>query len=1273
MSSQFKKDGNFPESVPHDQTIDDYQEYKENGDAELLSNDSKHNIPETRSSSALELSMFHDYSDLRYSARQTYGMTQSRQLGTANPLDLLHKKEIQQATYSEKNFKTYLEENIYLESKLPVIQFEELKLISIKIAPSSSYNSTSPSALAASTSLVLIGNTSGQITVFNHAGQELLKLKSKKGLGQVACIDITQDEAYAIAGYHYGQLCLWDLKTGKSKKLSNNFHKKPVLAVKFWKGAKENAISGDLTGKVLLIEFQKSLISTSMNTFELFKDEIGPIVSIEPLVPDPSWPHPTDTDKIVAIAGLKKVVIYTLEPQIKNIFTIDKPIGVPEWICPCISWKLAMTHDDTSPLHYILAVAWQHRIVLYTLKFAGSEGIFISGYLETDAEIKALFWLSYEILLAVINSREIRVISSRKFSNKLGDSNRRAILEETYSNRDLAMQAYIKVDNKDNFTYHNTLKSNNRTVFLLGNKDFHKGQLLDWNECIEELTKKNSWMDVLALGLNLYQGKGKKLYGVPRNRDELRSILQDYAVRFSKVVLIPWSIKIPASIEYCVGIEALEYFFFSLFNYFADQGPESMELLASTLEPYILSSQIISVPPESLDKLIRHYISTKQQNNIERLIVHLEPVCIDPRSVLPICEDHNLLTAYIFINTNSTMQSFVNPLKKIYKTMIKQKDPKPKIYFTYKLLWYYSLCLKAETFPLGNILPEMVQIVISGIVNWILKRKHLQTLLQQDSTTTLNVLWQVFDEEVPCEVMNKRLEGTPSYMDIISKLESICLPGSFLYHQYNLFVLKTADLNHVTISKEICIEVSKYTLRNNKIDTSDPVTGKDIEEYIINYSKQTDKNQLFAGLSLNEKSVLLLKMLKKHKLDYKDLDELYRFAEPSPFTEVLIYLLELRKEYSRCVNYYIECSNFEVKKKVFVWVNELHKKLSEEEKENLKVALMNSLNELVEIDSDQTAKFVTEWYQNKHLEVVKKLDKSPKLQMKYLGELVKDPIEEDLVFKYIVLLCQNDPKKVLPFLQTRDDYNLDKCLDVCNEYHVIEAAAYLNEKLGNVKGALDLLLKRAEDYTAEYIANTKLYTHIDSIEQDVKESIALCSRNVTRLDTGEIKEYLFMVLDAVLTLNKEFKDFFTFNASLENRIHVCIKDILEQAMSVIDFDKIISHVIQKFDKIPFRHFKENIFQTLSQHSYQKNIVRRAINLLNNDMKIMTNNLFKYQSRGVVPYDVCMKCNSKINSAKKQKIVVFICGHGFHKKCIKEIRCNVCSAQEQNKGRVLVSN
>lgn len=1186
---------------------------------------------------------------------------------SVDPLELLQSNELDAISAKDKSVSTHLDDKKYLESRLPVIQFEELKLISIKIAPSSAYNSVVPSALACSVELVLVGNTNGLITVFNSSGHERLVLKPKKPCGQVTCIDISSDNNFAIAGYHFGHIILWNLTTGKSIKTSNAVHKVAVLSIKFWKDSKDDAISADREGKLYLIEFSKALMSTNLNYTEILREPIGTILSIEVLYPEPKWPHPTDTDKIVAVAGMNKIVVLALEPDIRTIFTIDRPIGISPLMCPYISWKLAVAPEDSSPLHHILAVAWGQRIILYTLKFASAEGVLISGYLETDTEIKSIIWLSYEILICLNRSREIQVITSREFSNKPGESGRRAVLEETYANKDLACQIYVKIDQKENLTYHNTLKATNRAIYLLGNKEFHKGQLLNWKECLDELMKKNEWLEVLALGLNLYLGRGKKLYGVPRNKDELRTHLVEFVQPVLRMQLIPWSIRIPAILEYCVGIDAVEYFFRVFFDRIFEGASTQgdLKVLMNTLELYVLSKKIKVIPSEILGKIIGFYLGDKHHTTIERIIVHLDPICIDPKCVIPACDEHNLILAYIYVNTNSTMQSFVNPLKKMYKTMTKQTDLRAKLYFTYKLLWYYRLCIRGETFPNGKVLPEMRKIMIIGIIKWILKRKHFLHLMQNDSFVTLNVFWNIFNENLPKEVILENSPGTPTYMDLISKLKEVCSPGTFLYHQYFLFVLKTGTLSHITFEKSIYMEIVKYFLTLNRPSSILPLFATNIDEYINLYCKLQDKNQVFAEFTTEEKGSLLLSILKKHQMSSKEIEEINHLASKTNFIELIIYLLELSKDYSGCVRNFIQCEVEETRRKVFPWLNEIFKEISklEYEKNKLKDCLMTNLNKLVEIDSDQTAKLVTEWFQNQHLDIVRKLNNAPKLQMKYLGELVnlQDQIDEDLIFKYLVLLCQHESSKVLTFLESRNDYNLDECLNECIKYQVIEAAAYLHEKLGSVKDALDLLLGRAQSNKSEFLNGSKDFGVIPNIEQDIKQCILLCNRNVDRLDMNEIEEYFFAVLDVILQLFREFGHMFPVNPTIENTVHVLIKDILENMINLIEFDKIITFIVRKVEKMPFKHIKENIYQVLSQHSYQKTIVKRAINLLTSDVKSMTRTLFASKNKGLNSTGSCKTCLNILQCDRKDKVVVFICGHAYHRKCVKSGRCGFCAS------------
>jgi hypothetical protein len=55
-------------------------------------------------------------------------------------------------------------------------------------------------------------------------------------------------------------------------------------------------------------------------------------------------------------------------------------------------------------------------------------------------------------------------------------------------------------------------------------------------------------------------------------------------------------------------------------------------------------------------------------------------------------------------------------------------------------------------------------------------------------------------------------------------------------------------------------------------------------------------------------------------------------------------------------------------------------------------------------------------------------------------------------------LCQFEPKSVLKFLESFENYRLEHCLRLCQEYGVTDAAAFLLERVGDVGSALSLTI-----------------------------------------------------------------------------------------------------------------------------------------------------------------------------------------------------------------------
>lgn len=82
------------------------------------------------------------------------------------------------------------------------------------------------------------------------------------------------------------------------------------------------------------------------------------------------------------------------------------------------------------------------------------------------------------------------------------------------------------------------------------------------------------------------------------------------------------------------------------------------------------------------------------------------------------------------------------------------------------------------------------------------------------------------------------------------------------------------------------------------------------------------------------------------------------------------------------------------------------------------------------------------------------------------------------------LLCQYEPNSVLKFLETFDSYRVEHCLRLCQEYGIIDAAAFLLERVGDVGSALLLTLSGLDSKFVE------LDTAVESVVSSVASGSA---------------------------------------------------------------------------------------------------------------------------------------------------------------------------------------
>ncbi|TVU33578.1 hypothetical protein EJB05_25403, partial [Eragrostis curvula] len=154
-----------------------------------------------------------------------------------------------------------------------------------------------------------------------------------------------------------------------------------------------------------------------------------------------------------------------------------------------------------------------------------------------------------------------------------------------------------------------------------------------------------------------------------------------------------------------------------------------------------------------------------------------------------------------------------------------------------------------------------------------------------------------------------------------------------------------------------------------------------------------------------------------------------------------------------------------------------------------------------------------------------------------LPKLDQNPvsINDELVELYLELLCQYEPRSVLKFLETFDSYRLERCLHLCLDYGVTDAAAFLQERVGDVGSALALVLEGLDkkinlfissventfsDVASKSISTTKEpdilleMPEAHPVLDALRASIGLCQRNSQRLDPEESQSLWFQLLDS---------------------------------------------------------------------------------------------------------------------------------------------------------------
>ncbi|KAL8564238.1 hypothetical protein ACOMHN_050849 [Nucella lapillus] len=693
-----------------------------------------------------------------------------------------------------------------------VLKPSKLKSVSAQVLSAADrVDAGMPTAIAVS-ALIAIGTSHGLVLVFD-AKQVLKWCLGSTAVGAqygaVSALSFNRDCSRLLCGFAKGQITMWDLNSGKLLRTIADAHPPgtAVLHVKFTDSFVLAACS-DSGGSVFELEFKRLIGVRSCESQCLFSGSRGEVCAIEPLhmnytIKD----HPMQDVMVLAMASLSKVLLVTLRPQLKVMFT--HPLKGDPATLPQLAWQFVVIQvsEEDRVIDPVLAFGRDQTVYFYQVICAGPLDIRVSGLqkIQLNYKLLSIAWMNPRTLVTLDKSEKLHVLDVRSEEELEVIDVSEAHLVYSTSDRHVTCVLQVIDVSEAQLVYstsifkslatggnvsqalafageqacYQSVVSHGGQLFLLGTKAVHIFTLRNWKERIDVLVKTHQYQDAVALALSFYEGKAKAVVGLPVSHSKrtqlvsqlMMDILFDF-VDLSMTKLCPEKGKIeeledyyqeivPVCVDYCLHLKKTDVLFGRIYERFA------VDIIAKgtfleCLEPYIQCDRLTAIPPAVMKDFVAHYESRGMLDSVESCIVHLDITSLDIHQVVHLCWSHSLYDAIIYVYTRG-MGDYTTPLTQLLSqlgaavTRGKQLTDN-QIRLGNKLLVYISCCLAGRAYPMGDIPGDQVSRVKDEVFSCITTLHtqdhpesesaypHLRTLLQFDTREFLNVLALAFEE-----------------------------------------------------------------------------------------------------------------------------------------------------------------------------------------------------------------------------------------------------------------------------------------------------------------------------------------------------------------------------------------------------------------------------------------------------------------------------------------------------------------------------------------------
>ncbi|XP_066963121.1 vacuolar protein sorting-associated protein 8 homolog [Macrobrachium rosenbergii] len=1149
--------------------------------------------------------------------------------------------------------------------------------------------------------VICIGTSHGLILVFEPT-QALKYCLGSTQLGEqygsVSALALNNDCTRLLAGFAKGQICLFDLTSSKLLQTISDAHT-PFTAVLHlkWTDYPGMAVISDSGGSVFELSIKRTMGLNSNESRCIFSGSRGEVCTVEPLLMSQFRANPGTETIILAMATISKVIVVSLRPQLKVLFSY--PLKASASTLPLLAWQFVVIQmpDGVRVVDPVLAFGREKSVYFYQLTHGSQEELrflplqkMVLTYI-----VQAMAWLNSRTL-AVMDTREQLHIVDVKSQEELemvdlahlglvyASPHFKAIATGSNVSKAMALAG-------ERACYHSMVSFGSQ-VLLLGTKSFQVVTVRSWIDRLDHLVRSGHMREALQLALDIYQDKAQAVVGLKQKKEKRQQLVQEKICELlnqyldhgienlpdrSNLVSITqyYSLMVPLCVKVAVGSNLTDMLFGRIWDTFSEDAI-SKGIFLEALEPYILSDQLADISPVISQCLLSHQETSGRLEAAEACIVHLEVTSLDLHQALKLCWTHGLYDAIFYIYTRG-IKDFITPLEELSTVLCNAMDSGVAlsdnlVKLGNKILVYISCCLAGRAYPRGDIEEPILQQVKHETFKCLtsLHTKNskpneecypfLRTLLRFDTREFLNVLSLAFEEaEFTSEL------GMIQRQRVVDILLQVMVEGQG-FGPAQLGSLFTF------IARQMSRQQGAIAINRQLFDQ------------VLSHLTAPD-----ASSHHEERETALLELLQEGGLVHYDRDHLLDKAWKAEFYRVCEYVYEVQGKHEKI----IECYIYDKMRKhqVFTYIRSVltSPQFTDLHAQKIQQQFLNHIKCLLDIDSSRVASLILTMPQLTPFldDVMTKLRGDNKYMYSALHALFtyrathaspggrgvdsnENILTSELQEEYIDLMCEVNPTQVYTYLKGAEGYRLEETLEICRRHNQPESTAYLLEKAGDIKGAFEILLSilksRVEDFLAAVekdSSGSSSTVPLGHVQAQVVKLVRVCQLGSSQLEEANRRELWFPLLDVLLSTQPKI----AHHQTLAHEMRGMVGHVVNSMMTHIALPAILERVMHDpgYCGGNFAQIKHLLKGMVERYVYEETLYSGVVNMIAEDqLRYLTIKHSQAASPLVIYSTTCAICHSVYHPASKA--VAHFCGHSYHAQCGGEgSSCVLCTGSSQD--------